>query len=259
LAIFCHNLVWIFAVDKDWAEKAFLPIIEREDSDSEAFWAGFFWGAKVPQDGLYLRMKVALLRLARRDSDTRRKHAEILAGIILAGWGRKIQNGQMQAITDEEMTAVLVDADDDFRTQLIWHLENWTKDPKSRWTDGATILLTQIWPKQLAAKTPRVSAKLAELAFSQGDLFPQYVDYVLPLVVPIDQDYINLPIRGLDKESLVEKYPERTLALLDAVLTDNARQWPYGIAEMLDRIGKADTQLLTDSRLIKLNRIRSSF
>jgi hypothetical protein len=57
---------------------------------------------------------------------------------------------------------------------------------------------------------------------------------------------------------LVEKYPEPTLALLSAVLTDNARQWPYGVAEVLDRIAKADPELLTDGRLIRLNRIRGS-
>ena len=259
LAIFCHNLVWLFAVDQEWVAKVFLPVIERQDSDSEAFWAGFFWGAKVPQEQLYAQMKPALLRLAHRSSDTRRRHAEILAGIILAGWGRRISNGQTRAITDAEMTAALVDADDDFRIQLIWHLENWAKDPESHWADDAVALLTLVWPKQIAAKTPRVSARLTELAFSQeGDRFPQYVDYVLPLVVPIDQDYINLPIHRRDKYNLVEKYPERTLALLDAVLTDNARQWPYGIPEILDRIGKADSRLLTDSRLIRLNRIKAS-
>jgi SIR2-like protein len=260
MAIFCHNLVWLFSVDQQWTTRTILPVLERQDSDTDALWAGFFWGAKVPQEPLFILMKPALLRLAHKGSDTRRKHAEILAGIILAGWGRKLQNGASRIVTDSEMTALLIDADDDFRTQLIWHLEIWTKDdPKSHWIDDAIILLTQVWPKQLAAKTPRVSAKLAELAFAEGDRFPQFVDSVLPLVVPIDQDYINLPTLRREKGNLVEKYPERTLALLHAVLTDNARQWPYGISEVLDSIGKADPRLLTDGRLIKLNRIRASF
>jgi hypothetical protein len=258
LAIFCHNLVWLFAIDPNWVTQAFLPAIEREDADSDAFWAGFFWGAKVPQEELYSRMKPALLRLAHKGSDTRRKHAEILAGIILVGWGRKMEGEDVRIISDNEMTAVLVDADDDFRVQLLWHLENWSKLAESDWREDAAKLLKQVWPKQIAAKTPRVSAKLAELAFAQGDCFPLFVDYVLPLVVPVDQDYIRLPIERTDSDKLVETYPERTLALLSAVLTDNARQWPYGISELLDRIAKADPQLLTDGRLIKLNRIRAS-
>jgi hypothetical protein len=259
LAIFCHNLVWLFAVDQRWVTKAFLPVIERQDGDSDAFWAGFFWGAKVPQEQLFIQMKPALLRLAHKKSDTRRKHAEILAGILLAGWGSKIQHGEIRTVTNPEMTALLVDAGDDFRTQLLWHLENWTKIPESHWVDDAATLLTQVWPKQMAAKTPRVSAKLAELAFAQGDRFPSFVDYVLPLVLPIDQDYINVPILRRERDSLVDKFPERTLALLHAILSDSARQWPYGVSEILDRIGKADPRLLADSRLIKLNRIRASF
>lgn len=258
LAIFCHNLVWLFAIDPDWVTKAFLPAIDRGDSDSESLWAGFFWGAKVPQRELYLLMKPALLRLAHRSSDTRRKHAEILAGIILVGWGRK-KDDEARIISDNELTAVLLDSDDDFRVQLLWHLENWTKQPESDWIEDAAILLKQVWPKQIAAKTPRVSAKLAELAFAQGDRFPLFVDYVLPLVVPIDQDYIHLPIERTDGDLLVETYPEPTLALLNAVLTDNARQWPYGVSEILDRIAKAEPKLLTDSRLIRLNRVRASF
>ena len=259
LAIFCHNLVWLFAVDPSWVMKALLPAIDRDDSDSDAFWAGFFWGAKVPQRELYLRMKPALLRLAHKGSDTRRKHAEILAGIILAGWGRRKDDDEAKIISDNELTAVLLDSGDDFRVRLLWHLGNWAKNPEARWGEDASILLRQVWPKQIAAKTPRVSAKLAELAFAQGDRFPLFVEYILPLVVPIDQDYIQLPIERTDRDHLVETYPEPTLALLNALLTDNPRQWPYGVSEILDRIAKAEPQLLTDGRLIRLNRARASF
>jgi hypothetical protein len=259
LAIFSHNLVWLFAIDPEWVTKAFLPLVELQDTDSEAVWAGFFWGAKVPQLELFLHMKPALLRLARSNSETRRRHAEVLAGIVLAGWGTKIQDNQTRIISNAEMTAVLAEAGDDFRIQLIWNLKNWANNPKAPWTTDAIVLLTQVWPKQIAAKTPRVSARLAELALAQGNRFPEFVDCVLPLVVPIDQDYIDLPVYDHKKRDLVTKFPERVLALLDAVLTDNVRQWPYGISEVLERIGKADSRLLTDNRLIRLNRTRALF
>ncbi|MFL6792713.1 MAG: hypothetical protein ACJ8EE_16260, partial [Bradyrhizobium sp.] len=80
-----------------------------------------------------------------------------------------------------------------------------------------------------------------------------------PLLGPIDQDFINLPALRRNKHNLVDEFPEQTLALLHAILTDDARQWPYGVSEVLDRIGTAAPNLLTDRRLIKLNRIRNSF
>jgi hypothetical protein len=208
LAIFCHNLVWLFAVDPEWVEHAFLPAMDGDESDSDAVWAGFFWGAKVPQEALYLRMKSALLRLAHRNSDTRRKHADILAGILLASWGRRTKEG-VRIVSDDEMRAVLVDADDDFRVQLLWHLENWSKQPESSWPEEAVTLLTRVWPKQIAAKTPRVSAKLAELAFAQGDQFPIFVDYVLPLVVPLIKITSTFQSSGKKGKCLLKNTPSR--------------------------------------------------
>lgn len=259
LTILCHNLVWLFSIDEDWVTVALLPAIAREDDDADAFWAGFFWGAKLPQESLFIKLKPALLRLTHRNSETRRRHTEILAGIVLAAWGRKHAGNDTQWIADEELTALLVDADDDFRAQLLWYLKNWIEAPDSNWSEMALRLLGQVWPKQIAVKTPRVSAALAELAFAQKERFPLFVQLVLPFVVPIDQDYINLPIHEHREDDLIDKYPEATLSLLHAVLTENVRQWPYGLSELLDRIGKADPKLLTDDRLIRLNRIRASY
>lgn len=258
LTILCHNLVWLFSIDEEWVTVALLPAIAREDDDADAFWAGFFWGAKLPQESLFIKLKPALLRLTHRNSETRRRHTEILAGIVLAAWGRKHTGNDTQWIADEELTALLVDADDDFRAQLLWYLKNWIEAPDSNWSETALRLLGQVWPKQIAVKTPRVSAALAELAFAQKERFPLFVQLVLPFVVPIDQDYINLPIHEHREDDLIDKYPEATLSLLHAVLTENVRQWPYGLSELLDRIGKADPKLLTDDRLIRLNRIRAS-
>lgn len=259
LAIFCFNLPWLFNIDQEWVVQVFLPAMEGQNSEREAFWAGFFWGAKVPPEQLYILMKPALLRLAHRSSDTRRKHAEILAGIVLAGWGSRVRDDETRVISDAEMTAVLVDAGDDFRTQVLWHLERWSSAPGSHWKDDALTLLAHVWPKQIVAKTPRVSARLAELAFAQGERFSLYANCVLPLVGPIDQDFINLPALRRSKHNLVDEFPEQTLALLHAILTDDARQWPYGVSDVLDRIGAVTPSLLSDSRLIKLNRIRNSF
>ena len=54
--------------------------------------------------------------------------------------------------------------------------------------------------------------------------------------------------------NLVDRYPERVLALLHAVLPDSAAAWPYGIEGTIERIGNADKKLLTDDRLIALQR-----
>jgi hypothetical protein len=52
----------------------------------------------------------------------------------------------------------------------------------------------------------------------------------------------------------VDKFLERVLALLSAVLPDDARKWPYGIDETLNRIVRVDSALSTDLRFIELRR-----
>ena len=97
--------------------------------------------------------------------------------------------------------------------------------------------------------------RLAELAFSQDKDFPEYVDAVLPLVIRIDQDHMRLPtLHRSPEHSVIETFPTKTLELLSAILPDDARRWPYGMDEVLRRIGVADPALLNDERLVALNR-----
>jgi hypothetical protein len=152
---------------------------------------------------------------------------------------------------------VVLEADDDFRSQLVWQLDNWSKSKDTPLHEEALTFLRSVWPKQVAAKTPGVSARLAELAFSHEEQFTEYVDAILPLVIPIDRDHIMLPsLRRPKERSVVENYPAKALQLLDAILPDDGRKWPYGIDDVLNRLGQ--TNLRSDPRLTRLNRIWSA-
>jgi hypothetical protein len=254
IAIFCHNLMYLFAIDPEWTERSLVSIISQNDDDSAAFWAGFFWAARAPQKILYLKMKPALLGLAHQASFARRQHAEILAGILLIGWNGTEAGERL--VSNDEMRSVLVEVDDEFRSRVVWQLDVWSKDQSGPWPEQALIFLREVWPKQVAAKTSGVSARLAELAFSHDEQFPNYVDAIIPLVIPINEDYIRLPsLQRSEERSVIEKFPHKTLELLSAILPEDGRKWPYGMDDVLRRIGLADSSLLIDPRLMKLNRI----
>jgi hypothetical protein len=201
-------------------------------------------------------MKPALLALAHEASFARRQHAEILAGILLIGWNSRGAATGERAITNEEMRAVLIEADDEFRSQVFLQLDIWSRDQSGPWPKEALVFLNDVWPKQIAAKAPNISARLAELALSHDEDFPDYVDAVLPLVIPINRDHIRLPtLQSSPERSVIEKFPEKTLELLAAILPEDAWKWPYGMEDVLRRIGLAKPSLLNDARLVELNRI----
>jgi hypothetical protein len=149
----------------------------------------------------------------------------------------------------------LIKADDDFRSNVIWHLEKWSSREQEghiNWTKQLPVFFAEVWPRQKSAKTPRITARLCELAFSDADMFPERADMILPLVTKID-DEARQYLAGLEDE-LVNQYPDKTLALLWAILPEDASLWPYGIETALERIANADPSLLTDPQLVELKR-----
>ncbi|WGD53002.1 SIR2 family protein [Bradyrhizobium sp. CB1650] len=258
ITLFSHHLVWFFHVDPAWTKIHLLTALEAGGDDASAFWAGLFWAGKLPQQDLYLGLKSAMLKLAKNQgSIDRREHAQQLAAMLLAGWGGKLSNGE-RAVTDSEMRSVLLGADDDLRSQIIWCLERWSTEEESSWADDTLVLLDTVWPRQLVARTARVSSRLCSLAFSQNEKFPQFVDRIVPLVTTVEQNQMHLPIFKPSEISVFDRYPDKVLKLLSAVLPDDARKWPYGMGDVLSRVEKADPAFRKDSRWIELKRIWDS-
>jgi hypothetical protein len=153
------------------------------------------------------------------------------------------------------MRDILLNADDDFRSNTLWHLERWSqKKEEGGWGAKLPVFLSEVWPRHKKAKSPRISARLCDLAFSDAAIFSKIADIVLPLVSEINQEHIMFHNLTNANNNIVDQFPEKTLALLFAVLPQNVSAWPYGIEDTLERIGVADPSLLSDGRLVELKR-----
>lgn len=259
IVILLHNLNWFFAVDPKWTEQYLLPALQGNDTDDrDAAWSGFLWGATTPDRELYMRLKNDMLEFAADPLPSRRSYGEIIAGMILAGWGTVDNDitGE-RCISNEEMRSLLLKVDDEFRSWILWQAQRWSDEKNQnshvQW-EGQLSDLLQNWPRQLSARSPNTSARLCELAFSTGDEFPTIAALVLPLLGRIERDHLMLPELRRSGDNIIGRYPEQALALLHAVLPDNALAWPYGMEEILKQIGEASNALKSDDRLISLNR-----
>ncbi len=255
LVIFTFNLNWFYAIDPIWTQENLISLLDQEGDDKNALWAGFFWGAKVPHPKLYMHIKPHLLILARQKSLARRRHTEVLSDIFLSGWGSIDEVTGERYVSNAEMRDVLINADDEFRSQTLWHLGRWSSnEEEGGWGTKLVVFLTEVWPRHKKTKTPRISARLCDLAFSSAAKFSKIVDIILPLVTEINQEYSFHYDFMDDENNIVSQYPERTLALLFTILPENAAFWPHGSEAALEQIGIADSSLLKDSQLIELKR-----
>jgi hypothetical protein len=255
LVIFAYGLNWFYAVDPAWTDGNLISVLEHEGHDQDAVWAGFFWRARTPDRDLYTKLKEHLLRLAQQHPRSPGKHMGVLPGILLAGWGTIDEETGERIVTSTEMREVLVNSDDDFRSQTLGQLEIWSaEDEQATWSERAPTFLQEAWPRHKKVKSPTVSARLCNLAFSDEAIFQNIIDIILPLVSEIGQAHATLHNLNRSGSTIVARFPEKTLALLFAVLPQNVSTWPYNIPQVLERIGEVQPELLKDNRLVELRR-----
>lgn len=256
LVIFLHNLEWIYHMNKLWAEGELISALEScSKDDHDAAWSGFLWAAKTPNRDLYTRLKRSMLALSKSRPSNRRQYTEIIAGMILAGWATADARTGARLISDDELRSLLVATDDEFRSQVLWLARKWSnaKDQgkNKHWQKQLHDLL-DIWPRQLSARSPSISARLCEIAFASGKHFSTISKKVLPILGRVERFNLILPDIRSNVDTVFDKYPQQALAILYSALPTNALAWPYGIDEALQRIEQADSSLRTDERLISL-------
>lgn len=259
MAILAFNLTWFHYIDPRWTEKAFLKLIEDKSSsqdDVRAIWAGFMWGARFPNSELFIKLKPHLLEMAKNNISERRRHTEVLSGLLLSGWASK-DNKKKRYISNDELRVVLLNVGDNFRANILWHLKRWSSDKDSIWAKQTLEFLRDVWPKHKMVRTAKTSARLCEIALNQEEDFPKICDITIKLVTKIEDEFVHIPeiqktARDEEGANLAERYPEDYLNLLYAILPNQPEKWPYGSIDVLKRIEKRDPNLLKNPKLIEL-------
>ena len=258
VAIFAHWTDWFYANKREWSEEKLLSILDSNDlDDRDAFWGGLLSNTNVnlSQD-LFIWIRSHLFQLAKEDGETRHKHGEVLAGIILYKWGSLIEETDERCISDEEFKGILLKADDEFRSRMLWILEKWSQDDdeetRNKWTSLLPEFLRDVWPLQRKANSPAMSVSLCQLVLSNEELFPNLVDIILPCLTKTDDLLYHhyLPL----SDNIAQKYPHQMLDLLYKVLPDETLTWPYDIEEILASISEGEPTLIANEKFLELKR-----
>ncbi len=256
LTIFAQWMNWFYAKKREWSEKNLIAVLDSSDlGDRDAFWGGFFSRASVSQE-LFMRLKPHLLRLVREDGETRRKHSQGLSSLILSGWGSVIEGTSDRCISNEEFRAVLVQADDEFRSHVLHEMRqlwnNEEEETRDKWTSLLPEFLRDVWPLERKANSPAMSVSLCELVLSNEELFPNLVDIILPCLTKTD-DLLYRHCLSLS-DNIAQKHPHQMLNLLYKVLPDKTSTWPYDTEEILASISEGDPTLRTNEKFLELKR-----
>jgi hypothetical protein len=252
IVMIASKLLWLFRIDAQWVETRMLPLTSEKSVDNDAFWAGFFWAARVPKPALYEKLKQSLIDLASKPS-LPKEQANNLAGILLLEWVRgRDMTDREPLVSDVELREVLIHAGDDLRTWMLWNLRRFARKPELPIADKLVQFFRGVWPRQRTMRSPEMTGKLVELALSAPDRFSEIVDVLLPRLVPIEHGSTVLASAVVDQQIFTD-HARALLDLLSVVLPPDAETWPYGAGEIL-RLLEQRPETRDDPRLATLLR-----
>ena len=244
LTKFAERLNWLYARNQAWTERVVIASIDREGEERDAALAGFFSNPNVSGE-LFLRLKPTLIRHA--TSEERPRREAVLSDLFITAWHAK-DHGGMRYLGDEELTQFVVHGSDAMRTQMFRRVGSWEIAEK-------LILLRDVWPLHLAARSAAVSSRLAALAFDDEESFPAVADAVIPLLSTIENRGQFLPTVAQDKQQRIfARFPRKVLELLCKILPQRSRDWPYNMGSVLTAILDHDPGLARNAKFADLRR-----
>jgi hypothetical protein len=266
ITILNFNIRWFYAVDSNWVEKSLLSVLKSADPlDIDAFWSGLLSGTRYHSIELYSRLKNDIITLAKSSSLIKKSDSEVLASILLWSWVFIDKDSKERFIKSPELREIILSSDEDFKSTILWQLKGWVRHETDAQSNEDSIDLpdelikffTEVWPLQKSARTPMISAKIYDLAFSCRSNFPKMVEVILPLVTELQKNsHIHLNI--LAEDNVFSKYPNESLTLLHKALPSDITAWPYDTESVLKKIEESNAELSSDKRLVELFRLWNS-
>lgn len=258
IAITVHHLDWLYRLDPKWTESHLLSILDADDrDDSDALLAGVFWNPRITSPHLYQRLKPAFVAMGKQ-ANARGTHLQVLAYLTLLGWVQIDEKKKERDITNAELRDLILHAGDDFRSHILWQIQHalsaGDESTRRQWLVSALEFFEDVWPREKAVKTAAMSARLCDVLLSNAEGFRKLLDVVLPFLTKIVRGVdLHWRLRN-DAADIIQIHAEGLLTLLYAVLPDNASEWPYGIGDIIEKLGANDSTVRSDPRLEELKR-----
>ncbi len=252
ISIFSSKSRWLFNIDPEWMKTNIVKLAEGQDQDGKAFWEGFLWQSKPPQLSLFWEIKKSLLAQTKL-GPRRQGHSAVLAGMVLHGWRQSLV-GDMPIVGNDEFREVLINSDEEFRIQVLWHLRRWSEEHED-WKELIIPFLTKAWPRQRSIRTGIISGQLVELALCHPGLFAKVTPIILPILGRAVASFGLFSLDHAGANEVIKESPKLLLELLWILFGEGSTQWPIDTDEVLNSL-KVSEETKNDPKLSELVRRR---
>lgn len=237
------HLPYLHQVDPEWSEASLVPLMVGRVATSLPFWRMLLKNRTLGSRRLIGLLKPTFLELFEQlRGDDRAEGA--LAGHLIAlveARQRGVLAGEAPTPVEAKRAAALggVRVRDQLAHIFYRRLEDAGAEAASLWRKEVGSLFREVWPMDAELETSDgVTLRLAWMATSAGDAFPEAVEAILPALRPASCTNRSMVDDISDgKLALYDSHPEAAVDLLSAVV--DPERPPRELAPILERLGAA--------------------
>jgi hypothetical protein len=244
------HVIALFRVDQAWTTECVLPLFDWDKSSEEAraAWKGFLWSPRFHRP-LMQAIKKQFLATAQKYAELG-EHGEVYANFLTY-----VALEPADIFSTNELKSAMhslpTDGLENAAEALVSALDAAGERRGEYWQDRILPYLKFVLPKSLNKRTPAVSERFARLSIKAEDHFPNAIAELKHWLIPLD--YPNSIVHALYETKLSERFPEPTLALLDAIIGKAALFPPRNLKDCLASIENVQPDLKDDKSFQKLS------
>lgn len=243
------NAIALYRVDREWAQKHLFCLFDwAVEAEALSAWKGFLWTPQLHWPFI-TAIKPAFLQAAGRYKelgDHGRQYADLLTFAALDGF-QFVPACDLAAATRALPSEGLGHAAHTVARALAGAGEK----VGLYWRDRIVPYMNQIWPTELARRSPQIADAMARLTVAAGEAFPEALELVRSWLMPLESaDY---PVHLLMKSGLTTAFPDEALALLGAIINVDEFWAPSELRECLTSIAGATPALKSTAAFRRLD------
>ena len=237
--ILASSLIALFRIDRTWTESNVIPLLDWEESATEAqsAWEGFLWSPRI-HPPLLLAIKPQFLETSNHYQQLGR-HAEQYAAFLTYTALNDIEGYELADF--QPVFQVLPHEGLEPAAQaLAQALEAAGKQCEEYWDSRVAPFWQHIWPNDIQNVTKDLSIPLARLCISARKRFPDAVGTVIEWLQPIDHP--NYVVSLLHEAKLAPEFPQEALQFLGNIINEQPLV-PRKLGECLNSISEKEPKL----------------
>lgn len=254
VCILARYIGWLYGVDPVWVVKQIVPLFSFDDHFAEPAWSGFLHSGELFPPEIALIVKPSLLQIFPMIDKWKWSSIDIDILVDLLTSMTILRSKVSDGLTIREMRGCLRKMNEGSRNRVIYLLQKIGLEEKNGWVAHVIPFIANVWPLERKFRTSESVSAWVFILSQSGDDFQSLLQVVRKFLVPVSTaDGLSRLDMGSDEDdTLVSKFPQEVLCVLDAVMPTSLSSVPYELSQILSRIEKVAPELVRDRRFFRL-------